>query len=104
MAFQNGIDTIIKQLWEAYSQRDKLWARLYERIAQIGDIMYGGMEPWVAEFCFQAEPVIQELKTVPANIERVIATQEKKSRAQEKEEGNSTLLTEETLKELLKKL
>lgn len=83
---QNRIDMTVKQLEEAYSHRDKLWSRFHEKIAQI------------------AEPVAQVLREVPVNIERIIAAQEKRCRAQEKEEGNSTLLTEDILKDLLKKL
>ncbi len=56
-------------------------------------------------FIILVEPVADLLKGTPANIERVITALDKvRTRAVEKDEGNSTMYTEQMLKGLLKSL
>lgn len=56
-------------------------------------------------FIIPVEPVADLLKGTPASIERVITGLDKfRTRAVEKEEGNSTMYTEQILKGMLKSL
>ncbi|KAF8743601.1 hypothetical protein AX14_001665 [Amanita brunnescens Koide BX004] len=82
---QNKIETLLKQLGESYAQRDRLWIAIQE------------------EFNKYVDPVTDLLKKTPANIERVIAGLDKvRARAVEKDEGNSTMYSEQMIKSLLK--
>ncbi|KAF8637400.1 hypothetical protein AX17_002895 [Amanita inopinata Kibby_2008] len=83
---QNKINDLLHQLEQAYTDRDRLWTRLQ-----------GNMEEIVA-------PVAEMVKLTPANVERTIGGLEKKSKAAERDEGNSSILTEGQLKDLLKRL
>jgi hypothetical protein len=54
-------------------------------------------------FYIPVDPVTDLLKKTPANIERAIAGLDKvRSRAVEKDEGNSTMYSEQMIKSLLK--
>ncbi|KAF8350524.1 hypothetical protein F5887DRAFT_939680, partial [Amanita rubescens] len=84
---QNKIEMLLKQLGESYSERDGLWTAIQEGIKK------------------NVEPVAELLKGTPANIERMITGLDKvRTRAVEKDEGNSTMYTEQMLKGLLKSL
>jgi len=82
---QNKIEMLFNQLEEVHSQRDQLWIAMVEEINKYVD------------------PVTDLLKKTPANIERAIAGLDKvRSRAVEKDEGNSTMYSEQMIKSLLK--
>ncbi|PFH54161.1 hypothetical protein AMATHDRAFT_451 [Amanita thiersii Skay4041] len=82
---QAKMEKLLKQIEEAYADREKLWIKLQDDLNKI------------------VEPVVETLKTTPGKVEKTIAGLEKKSKASEKEEGNSSILTGQVLKELLSK-
>lgn len=101
---QNKIEMLLKQLGECYSQRDELWIAMLDDINKYGETGESTEKLHAkAYFFIPVDPVAELLKKTPANIERAISGLDKvRTRAVEKEEGNSTVYSEQMLKSLLK--
>ncbi|KAG6861535.1 hypothetical protein C0995_015268 [Termitomyces sp. Mi166 len=82
--FKRINEELFAQLKEAYAARDRLWADFEKAINE-------------------TEPMLEVLRDLPANVERVVGNSEKQCRALEKEDANTMSAVEKKIKGLLAK-